>query len=690
MSEKRQIAGIDKTVFSGLMLVVAAALILEATNVVQSVYSQKGLMYEVSLRAQSEMDRTRSEIMDIVNQVETAVRNNVRTAQWSLNKPDSIPGIPRRIVADNPVISGSTLALVPDYNKKFKLYAPYCYRESGELRTSSLATKEYDYPSQQWFTMPIVLDDGYWSEPYFDEGGGNILMTTFSVPIKDANGYFAGVLTADLSLDWLSDVVSKMGHYEHSLNTITSRVGNVLVRTGELPDKKGDYYESTAKVERTGWIMNIVIPEKELYGSIHEVSLVIVLLQILGLGMLLLILRAVTKKQKEDQELRDQHERIQSELRIGHDIQMSMVPKSSTPFPDRKDLDFAAYMIPSEAVCGDLYDFFIRDEKLFFCIGDVSGKGVPASLVMAVTRSLFRAFSSTEDSPARIMTSMNKTMSESNDSDMFVTFFLGVLDLNDGHLRYCNAGHNPPFIFTNAILKLDVIPNMPLGVMPDTEFTEQETYMEYDDALFLYTEGVPEAENAAHEQFGEERMDKVLHTRRSAIEHLKAMHESLKEFTGDAPQSDDITMLFLHYLPYRKGSYEAMRLTMHNQVQEISKLEEFIETAASRKNLDPGLVASINLAIEEAVTNVILYAYPEGEDGLVDLDAIVKERSIEFVLSDSGAEFDPTAAPEADITLSVEDRPIGGLGIFLVRKIMDDVRYKRKDGKNILLMKKFI
>ncbi len=456
--------------------------------------------------------------------------------------------------------------------------------------------------------------------------------------------------------------------------------------TGELPRKHGKCQTYAATVPQTEWSMTITLPEKELFAGLRKITLIVSLLQLIGLVMIVVILRAVAKSQLKVQALNTQRELMQNELRIGHDIQMSMIPQQFPPFPERHDLDFAAYLIPAKDVGGDLYDYFIRDEKLFFCIGDVSGKGVPASLVMAVTRSLFRAFSGREDSPSRIVAAMNHSMAETNDNNMFVTFFCGVIDLNNGRMRYCNAGHNPPIILTNAILQLPVEPNVPLGVLQGIDFTEQEVQLDYDDALFLYTDGLTEAENAVAEQFGEERMYNVLQTRRSAIEHLKAMHDAVVHFVGDAPQSDDLTMLFIHYLPDKKNTGEVLHLTLHNEIGQISQLEGFMETVASRTNLDNSVVMGLNLAIEEAVTNVIQYAYPKDTDGTVDLDAVIKADSVEFILSDSGKPFDPTAAPKADTTLSVEDRPIGGLGIFLVKNIMDDVKYQWKDGRNILTM----
>jgi sigma-B regulation protein RsbU (phosphoserine phosphatase) len=337
-------------------------------------------------------------------------------------------------------------------------------------------------------------------------------------------------------------------------------------------------------------------------------------------------------------------------------------------------------------VGGDLYDFFIRDEKLFFCIGDVSGKGIPASLVMAVTRTTFRNMSAREDSPGRIVSQMNDNLASMNDNNMFVTLFCGVLNLTTGLLRYCNAGHNPPVSLSDSMRMLPVQPNIALGILKGMVYNEQEILMYPDDAIFLYTDGLNEAENAAHEQFGEERMMNALHGRKPSQDHLDNILGQVAHFVGDAPQSDDLTMLFIHYLG--KDSTAPRKLTLHNNICEISRLWGFVEAIADEGGLDPALTASINLALEEAVTNVIEYAYPNGTDGTVDVEAYLGPKILSFTISDSGMPFDPTARAEVDITAGVEERPIGGLGIHLIRRIMDSVKYKRKNDMNILTITK--
>ena len=236
---------------------------------------------------------------------------------------------------------------------------------------------------------------------------------------------------------------------------------------------------------------------------------------------------------------------MESELNVAQSIQMSMLPKTFPPFPERNDIELYGMLKPAKAVGGDLYDFFIRDEKLFFCIGDVSGKGVPASLVMAVSRTLFRNIAAHSAEPSHIVETMNKAICDSNDNNMFVTLFVGVLDLPTGRLRYCNAAHNAPYI-QGTVLPVDS--NLPVGVMPDWNFTEQETEMAPDRILFLYTDGLTEAENAQQELFGEQRVTDIVKAfKGSPQELIETMADAVRQFVGNTEQSDDLTMLTIRY-----------------------------------------------------------------------------------------------------------------------------------------------
>lgn len=240
---------------------------------------------------------------------------------------------------------------------------------------------------------------------------------------------------------------------------------------------------------------------------------------------------------------------IENELEIAHGIQMSMLPKTYPAFPYRNDIDIYGQVTPAKAVGGDLYDFFIHDEKLFFCIGDVSGKGVPASLVMAVTRSLFRNIAAHTAHPDRMVTALNEALSDNNETNMFVTLFVGVLDLSSGHLSYSNAGHDMPLLLTDdEVIVLSCDANVPAGVIPGWTFTCQQLEMKTGTTLFLYTDGLNEAEDIHHNQFGMERMQQTaMNATRTPQQFISIMREEVAKFVGDAEQSDDLTMLAIQY-----------------------------------------------------------------------------------------------------------------------------------------------
>ena len=243
---------------------------------------------------------------------------------------------------------------------------------------------------------------------------------------------------------------------------------------------------------------------------------------------------------------------IENELKVAHDIQMSMLPKTFPPYPERDDIDIYGSLTPAKDVGGDLFDFYIRNEKLFFCIGDVSGKGVPASLVMAVTRSLFRNISAHVAEPDEIVRTLNNAMAEGNDTNMFVTLFVGVLDLATGLLEYCNAGHNYAMLIGNLVSTLPCDPNLPIGVMPDMTFTKQQLTIEPETTIFLYTDGLNEAEDPNHVLFGVQRIIRIAELmvkegKNDPTAIINEMIEGVHRFVDDAEQSDDMTILAIKY-----------------------------------------------------------------------------------------------------------------------------------------------
>ena len=396
------------------------------------------------------------------------------------------------------------------------------------------------------------------------------------------------------------------------------------------------------------------------------------------------------------EELKDttiQKASIERDLSIASDIQMGMLPVKFPTKEDRDDVQLYASLTPAKAVGGDLFDFYFRDEKLFFCIGDVSGKGVPASLFMAVTRSIFRTVSVHESMPDRIVTIMNRTIADMNKTNMFVTLFVGVLDLPTGRLHYCNAGHDAPLLVGAGVGELSCDANIPVGFMPQWKYTLQEAHIFTGTTIFLFTDGLTEAEDINHAQFQMERVHEVAgqalaQQMQEPKELIGSMTEAVHQFVGDAEQSDDLTMMAIQYIKQQHDVKLRKSIVLPNDVEEVSKLTAFVEEVCEAMGFDGALTAQLTLAIEEAVVNVMKYAYPPQTRGDVTIEAQSNDLRLKFTIIDSGMPFDPTVRAEVDTTLSAEDRPIGGLGIHLVRKIMDSINYERVDSLNVLTLRK--
>ena len=386
---------------------------------------------------------------------------------------------------------------------------------------------------------------------------------------------------------------------------------------------------------------------------------------------------------------------IESDLRIASDIQMGMLPEKFPTRDDRDDVQLYASLTPAKEVGGDLFDFYFRDEKLFFCIGDVSGKGVPASLFMAVTRSTFRTVSAHESLPDRIVTVMNRTISDMNKNHMFVTLFVGVLDLPTGRLRYCNAGHDAPLLVGAGLGELPCDANIPVGFMPNWKYTLQEAQIFTGTTIFLFTDGLTEAMNANYEQFQMERVNDVAFKALSEQQQephqiISRMTEAVHQFVGDAEQSDDLTMMAIQYIRQQSDVLMHKSIVLTTDLKEVAKLNDFVEDACQSVGLDDIETMKVKVGVEEAVVNVMKYAYPSGHNGDVTIEAASNKLRLKFTIIDSGKPFDPTVYSVVDTTLSAKDRKIGGLGIHVMRQNMDSINYERIDQLNVLTLRKNI
>ena len=558
------------------------------------------------------------------------------------------------VLITNSEIYGSMVAFEPFFfDPESRYYAPYICREDDKLRSYD-AEAAFNYFFWDWYLMPKELGRPIWSEPYFDTGGGNIVMSTFSVPFYRKvydDKVFSGVVTADLSLKWLKDIISRIKIHKSGYAFLLSQTGVFVSHPNKdlimnesifsIAEAAGDTQlrnigrdmihgkegfvtlnqKFTGKISRmyyaplqsTGWSVGVVIPEDELFAALKDLTLELALIGAVGFTLLFLVIVFITGKMtrpismladktaeiakgnldidlpvsRSNDEIGDLttsfenmrsslkeyivdlkettaiKERIESELKIAHTIQMSFLPKRFPPFPEKQEFDIYAALIPAKEVGGDLYDFFLLDDRhLFFSIGDVSGKGVPAALFMAVTKTLMKSIASENITPSDILERTNRELCVDNDTMMFCTVFCGILNFATGELAFANAGHNPPLIISPAHKPewLAVAPQVILGVLEDATYNTHLTTLKPGASLILYTDGVTEAMDQQDKLYANDRLIRTLEMEKgdSAHEIVENIILSVREFVGPVTQSDDITVLALTFKgvspqDYRKG-----------------------------------------------------------------------------------------------------------------------------------------
>ncbi|MCK4677119.1 MAG: SpoIIE family protein phosphatase [Bacteroidales bacterium] len=608
-------------------------------------YSKKMLLREAYHSAQQLTNATVNEIETILFSTQKTPSSLIYIIENSKVQEDELLNMLSLIVENNPEVYGSCIAFEPYcFFKDTKQYAPYFYKSKEGIAYKNLGEDSYDYFKWDWYKLPKTQNRAIWTEPYFDEGGGNILMTTYAVPFHDHSNnqdIFRGVITADISLDWLERLMGSIKIYETGYAFLISQTGMIITHpNSELrmnesifslaekynrPDVKkigedmikgnsqflpyAALTDSTpnriyyAPLPESNWSMAVIFPEAELFADLnelHRTSIIIGILGITGLFIIIILIsRNITKPLRKlaataeeigsgnfdvtikcgnaareitmlgntfihmQHELKNYiknleittaaKEKIESELKIAHDIQQGMIHIIFPPFPERKDVDVYAILEPARQVGGDLYDFFfLDDETLCFAIGDVSDKGVPASLLMAITLTLLRSKANKTMEVNEIVNSINNSISKENENMMFVTFFLGLLNLKTGELNYCNAGHNYPYLISQKqkIEELEQTHGPPLGIKENHQYKYETIKLKKSDSLVLFTDGVTEAISKDSEFYGDERLKNLieshcLNSDPKTITNL--IFDDVGKFTLEAERSDDITLLVLSY-----------------------------------------------------------------------------------------------------------------------------------------------
>jgi len=485
---------------------------------------------------------TTGKIDRLMSGVETAVASQKWIIGERLGNPDYMYRITRELVENNPYIVGSTVAFAPYYYKDRGLYfAPYTCREAdGSLKCFQLGTDSNRYHEQCWYTDCVKAGKPIWSEPYYDEGGAKLMMSTYSVPIQDSSTNICAVFTADLSLHQLMDYVSSIRPYSNSY-VIMKAGEKVLVGDKENEAKKaGKYVGKVLNIENradNGWTIEIGCPIEEILREPQRIVVNTIVFSALGLCLIFFVSWFYTSRLQRSTALR---ERMTGELNAARNIQSNILPKD---FPD----NVYATLRPAREIGGDLYDFVKMGDNLYFIIGDASGKGVPAALFSFMANTVFRMACSLQLNPGEITGRINAALSRNNATCMFVTTFIGALNLTTGKLEFGCAGHNPPVIIhpdgTAEFLKVRRGP--PTGAMSGVYYTLQETTLAPGSKILLYTDGVTEAERIDHAQFSDKRLLEFAATcgRQTANETTNRLLASVDNFVRGAEQSDDITIM---------------------------------------------------------------------------------------------------------------------------------------------------
>lgn len=379
-------------------------------------------------------------------------------------------------------------------------------------------------------------------------------------------------------------------------------------------------------------------------------------------------------------------ERIGAELDVARHIQASMLPCIFPAFPGRHEFDIHASMTPAKEVGGDFYDFFlVDDDHLALVIADVSGKGVPAAMFMMISKTLIKSAAQNGLSPKAVLEKVNNQLCENNDAEMFVTVWLGILEISTGKMKCANAGHEYPAIMRkngNFELFRDKH-GFVLAGMEGARYREYELELNTGDRLFVYTDGVPEATDSANTLYGTDRMLEALNNAKdgSCGQLLEALHRDVDSFAGTADQFDDITMLCVEM----KGTASATKqISIVPSLDKLSEAIDFIENMLSQAEVPMKVITQINIAVDEIFSNIARYSGAS----VATLECSLTGNQVKLRFMDDGYPYDPAGKPEPDTTLSAEEREIGGLGIFMVKKTMNEVSYEYTGGLNVLTIVK--
>ena len=607
------------------------------------------------------------------------------------SNPDDLFSMLETVLERFPNLYCCYVSYLPDCSpKKGKLFVPTAFRErDGSIVVSDYADK-VDYLERDWYIGALQSDDnGYWSQPYNDDVHEDPIFT-YSRKLYDEEGKMVGVAGADYTLAWTKRMLDNIKPYDDAVCQLLSTNGTLIAESGT--GGMDGMFVRKKTISPTKMRLVIGIPKSHVWKAVRGVSLLTLAVLLMGIVIVGLFIRRIWCSQKEYDRVETTKKLMEKELQIASNIQRGILRDNSqevqsgsaTSAESKKEVEVQTALVPMHEVGGDLYDYYRKGEDLFFIIGDVSGKGVPAAMMMSATVNLFRSAVQRLQSPKAIMEEMNGVLSEQNPSMMFVTAIIGRLHVPTGQLLYCNAGHLPPLKVqtnndTRCVNEVAVTPNIPLGFEAKFRFVEQGMMLGQGDTLVLYTDGITEARNENREMLGMERWKEMVGGGK-ILPNTESLLTKVKSFIGAAEQTDDITLLTI----CKMSETQPLVLRVENKMDQWPVLRKTLENYSLCVGMDERTLKKMILALEEAVVNVINYSQADY------ISLSISHSPLTITLTDNGIEFDATTQPEVDTTQVTAERQIGGLGIALVRKIADNIQYQRKDGQNELTIIKNI
>lgn len=532
------------------------------------------------------------------------------------------------------------------------------------------------------------------SRPVEALAGANEKLKTQSAAMESAAN---GIIITDIHgiVTWVNPAFTSLTGYD--FNDI---VGNSLkILSSGLQDK--DFFKGMWAKILAGEVWHDEVINKRKNGSLYteEMTITPVRDNLGKISQFVAIKHDISERKRLEQIVKSANERMEEELNVGKDIQMSMLPLKFPAFPERTDIDVYAKLIPAREVGGDFYDFyFIDDENFCFLVGDVSGKGVPAALFMAVTKALIKAGASNERSTAAILTHVNNEISRDNENSMFITVFMAILNTTTGYLVYTNAGHNPSFILRDGDGSIQKLPDMhgvAIGAWEGVIYKETVLQLNRGDSVFSYTDGVTEAQDLQQNLYTEGRLMNLLNNHKfiGCKDLVNYVADDVDIFENGSEHADDITILAVHFSQQTADSIVDFLFTsITNKVENIGILIKEFEIFSDRHNIPLEIVQKISIVFDELLNNTISYAYKDSLQHEIEIKIRVYKEKLIITIMDDGIPYNPFNRTDPDTSLALDDREIGGLGVHLVKLLVDDYHYEYKNQikKNITSFKKHI